>query len=168
MTYTKRISILFILLFWTFSPFVAYSQVMCAHVFAGAPVSISLEQAAQSILEATKAYQGSTFNQGRLLGKEDYYVVSIFPELEVQTRQLSLLTIARYLKDNKALLDSDKSLAVGTWYDQKSQSVFLDVVKLVDARLPNAQRITEDLARRYQQLAYFDLKKSEEIRLDNP
>jgi hypothetical protein len=150
-----------------FIPAAAFSQVRCENIFSQITHHISSSASATLILQATLQHQGATFFHDRVLGQEDYYIVSIFPEKEVQTPQLTIQMLAQYIEKHQAFLDSDPRLGIGTWHDQKSGDFFLDIVILIDAKNPQAKRIAESLARQYNQLAFFDLKNSQEIRTDD-
>lgn len=148
------------------APQYAFSQERCASILADSAWNLNLSQAATAIVTAAQADRGVTFYQGRILKNADYYVVSPFPGKEIQTLQLTEAKLQEFIRKQQAFLESDSHLAVGVWFDSASQTYFIDVVLLVDAKQPAAQKITEALARKHKQLAYYDLKNAREIRVD--
>jgi hypothetical protein len=103
---------------------------------------------------------GATFSLyfGSVLGHE-LFAVSLYPERSVQVR--GRFVPARWLQafivQGQGLLN-DPRIAVGIWYNEEDDLTCLDVTAI----LPNRDQAIE-LARRYNQIAIYDLLRGEEI-----
>ena len=66
----------------------------------------------------------------------------------------------KFFRKNKELLRSDESLAIGTWYDEKTDTTYIDVTTIV----PKAEKDKAiKIGRDNNQKAVFDLETGEEI-----
>ena len=112
--------------------------------------------------ESHKENGGSSFNSffGNISGP--FAMVSIFPELSktVKGRDITRKDLEDYRKANQGVLNSDKHLAVGTWYDSESNSTYLDVsVAIPLSKLDEAKRLGVE----YNQKAIFNLETFEDV-----
>jgi hypothetical protein len=109
-----------------------------------------------------QAYQhekegGSTFQNGLNVTGKKLSSVSIFPErTELVEGRLTQEQIDKYVEKNKDLLEGNEDvLAVGTW-KTKEGVTYLDISSVV----PHAE--AEELGRKYNQKAVFNLEKMKE------
>lgn len=122
----------------------------------------SIARMAKDIAETHNKNGDSTFNmyEGDLLG-QDYYSVSLYPEPQISTfefgRNLDAKTIREFIDKHRDLLRDPRN-SVGTWYEEKSDATYIDVVATL-----NDRKLAEELGRMYNQIAIFDLKRKEAI-----
>jgi hypothetical protein len=103
---------------------------------------------------------GSTLDPrtGESLVGKPLVSLSIFPELTqiVAGRKPDEATLAAYYLRNWQLLD-DRRVSIGTWYNAELNRTEIDVVLTLPATTPAELERARALARRYNQIAIFDL-----------
>jgi hypothetical protein len=124
------------------------------------PVSLRADVASEQIVTLHEEHGGATFNLhfGNLSGQK-LFAVSLYPKrgLRIAGDRLSSRLIEAFIKRNTDLLD-DPRCAVGTWFDEESGYTYLDIT----ATLPD-KKLALELGRQYNQIAIFDLERSEII-----
>lgn len=106
---------------------------------------------------------GFTYNPTSDSSPEKGFVLSVYPERErtVPLDELTPEAVEQYLADNADLLAKD-DVYFGGWVDTDKSMVYFDCSIVVQERSE-----ADKLARRFEQLAYFDLGECEEIRVDS-
>ena len=116
---------------------------------------MGIKRAARAVAQLHAENGGATFSlhDGNRAG-HPLFAVSLFPE---RTRRfpgsrLPIAMVERYIQRNLDLLQ-DRRVCVGTWFDEDQDVTFVDVsLTLVD------QGEAEEIARRYNQIAIYDLR----------
>ncbi len=124
------------------------------------PKPISDEQAATQVEQLHSEKGGATFSVyfGNVAGQE-LFAVSLYPERSVLVRGrfIPRRWILSFLAQNRDLLRDPRN-AVGTWYNEDDDTTYLDVT----AMLPDREKAIS-FARQYNQIAIYDLLRTEEI-----
>lgn len=105
---------------------------------------------------------GVTWNLHRgNLGGKDEWAVSIDPDASVvvEVEDFGPSVVAHFLHDNRTILD-DSTISFGGWIDRETNRVYLDLSWTTPSR-----EDAEALARAYDQIAIYNLKTQEEVRL---
>lgn len=115
---------------------------------------------------AAAAYDGGvTYHPklGNLGGTEAYAVAKYKGRERPFQNQPTADDIQRFIEDNLDVYRSDPDASVGGWFDQETQTHFLDVSYAVKDR-----RQAMETARQHQQKAIFNLKTFEDIPTEAP
>lgn len=124
-----------------------------------------VQHAAHEIYLLHSCNGGATYRigEGSLTGQKGY-AISMFKDRETvivgNLFRLSQEFIEMYINFNLDILASDRDTAIGTWYDSRSNKIYLDIVKVINDR---AEAIK--IARENKQEAIFNLETMEEIRI---
>lgn len=120
-----------------------------------------LPKLADRVWEKTFANGGATYSvfAGDRGGNKGY-AVAVYPEREViiPAEEFTPEMMQAYVAQNQDLLTKDPKANVGTWLNNESGMVHLDVVNV----LPSLEKAVE-MGEKNNQLAIFDLKNFEEI-----
>ncbi len=123
------------------------------------PPMMGVEAAVDMALKGHEANGGSTthFRWGDLSG-QPLYVVSLFPDLGVIKRgkAISAAELTAFAKTHLQLF-ADPRVCLGTWFNEADGNTYIDInVVLAD------KATAVELAKRYNQIAIFDLATFEE------
>ena len=103
--------------------------------------------------------EGSTFDQkGKIV--EEGYSVSRYPERTklIKGKKITEKDINDFIEANKDILSKNPNAVVGTWYNKKDNTTYLDVSEVQK----NKEKAIE-VAKKYNQISIFDLKTFKEI-----
>ena len=87
------------------------------------------------------------------------FALSIYPEREAVLDKVQPKGIRGFIDDNKDMWSNPRNY-VGGWYNTEDKKVYLDVSMVVDD-----PKEAEDMCKKHNQYAYFDLGKKEEVRV---
>lgn len=123
------------------------------------PPMMGVEAAVDLALQGHEANSGSTthFRWGDLSG-QPLFVVSLFPDLGIikQGKAVSKAELTAFAKANLNLF-ADPRVCLGTWFNEADGNTYIDInVVLAD------KAAAVELAKRYNQIAIFDLATFEE------
>jgi hypothetical protein len=112
-------------------------------------------------LKSHNANDGSTFStDGKdLFGKKGAISVSTFESLseKIKGKDVTEQQLRNFIEKHADLLGENSEYSIGTWYDKKTGTTWLDIVTVTD--MANAL----DLAKKHNQIAIFNLETGEEI-----
>jgi hypothetical protein len=112
-------------------------------------------------LKSHNANDGSTFStDGKdLFGKKGAISVSTFESLseKIKGKDVTEKQLRDFIEKHADLLGENSEYSIGTWYDKKTGTTWLDIVTVTD--MANAL----DLAKKHNQIAIFNLETGEEI-----
>ena len=112
-------------------------------------------------LKSHNANDGSTFStEGKdLFGKKGAISVSTFESLseKIKGKDVTEKQLRDFIEKHADLLGENSEYSIGTWYDKKTGTTWLDIVTVTD--MANAL----DLAKKHNQIAIFNLETGEEI-----
>ena len=112
-------------------------------------------------LKSHSANDGSTFStDGKdLFGKKGAISVSTFESLseKIKGKDVTEQQLRNFIEKHADLLGENSEYSIGTWYDKKTGTTWLDIVTVTD--MDNAL----DLAKKHNQIAIFNLETGEEI-----
>ena len=126
------------------------------------PRQIAVEEAAQALAESHNEHGGATFSLyfGNVAG-QNLYAVSLYPEPEraitISGKSLSPADMEGFIKANLDLL-ADPRVCIGTWYYEDTDATYIDITAVLAE-----EQMAIELGRQYNQIAIYDLMRSEEI-----
>jgi hypothetical protein len=102
---------------------------------------------------------GFTYNPAVGTEPVEGYALSIHPErsVAIDASKIKITDLADYVAKNGDIL-AEEGNHFGAWHDPASGKVFLDV-----STVTKDAKAAEDLARRHDQIAYFDLKSGQSV-----
>jgi len=106
---------------------------------------------------------GCTYNPSTdtFLSGEPFYAVAMYPECEqiLTLKDFTPDSIYQYAENHKDILKHTPN-SIGTWIDEATDKVYLDISRVVSDK-----DIAIAIAKRTHQIAIFNLKTLEEVRL---
>jgi hypothetical protein len=123
---------------------------------------------AQKLALLTDKNQGATFNlfaDKELTGKP-YSAIAIYPERTKIVKKRALLRndIQWFYYENRELL-RNANHSIGVWHNKEEGSYELDIVVTVPNDIRGGHELSREIARQYNQKAYFDLGAGQVIKL---
>jgi len=106
---------------------------------------------------------GCTYNPSTdtFLSGEPFYAVAMYPEYEqvLSLQDFTPSSIYQYAENHKDILNHTHN-SIGTWVDEATDKIYLDISRTVADK-----DVALAIAKRTHQIAIFNLKTLEEVRL---